>query len=124
MVLFQITNKSTNGLLNCQNLNGDGLVITQFWGIGGAEKIPSIIYAGTQDNRLFSYDSGSWTYHNVAGDAGNPVVNYNHPDTLYFPSWGGGSTNIRRSMNGGQGASTVFTPSEGYNFNIPIGINP
>lgn len=116
--------KSTNGLLNCQNLNGDGLVITQFWGIGSAEKIPSTIYAGTQDNRLFSFEYGNWTYHNVAGDAGNPVVNYINPDTIYFPSWGDGSTRIRRSLDGGQYAVTVFTPAEVYNFNIPLGINP
>ena len=116
--------KTSDGLRHCQNLNGNGLVITEFWGIGGADKIPNRIYAGTADNHLFRYDSGTWTDHPVTGDAGNPIVDYINPDTLYFPGWGGGSTGVLRSFNGGQSATTIFSPPAPYYFNTPLNINP
>jgi len=117
---------SNNGLLNCQNLNGHGLVITEFWGIGGADKIPDRIYAGAQDNHLFVYNGGNWTNPTVyfVGDAGNNIVDYRNPDTLFYVGWGGGASGVLRSTNAALNYSTSFNPTETYNFNIPLGINP
>ena len=51
-----------------QNLNGKGLSIAQFHGIGVAQSKKDIYIGGTQDNGYFSYRDGTWN-NQILGDA-------------------------------------------------------
>ena len=114
------------GFSYCQNINGHGLIIAEFYGIAGVGKEPNRIYAGSQDNDLYMYNNGTWTHHTLATHVGSPVADSVNPDTLYFPRFGGGSTDVHRSIDAGVKDTTIFTPvsTESYKFNIPIVINP
>jgi len=118
--------KSSNGLLSCENLNGNGLVITQFWGIGNGDQNDNIIYGGTQDNNFYRYENGTW-HRSGGGDMGNPLVDYSSPGTVFCPMWGDLSFRLSRSVNGGTSWETVFTPKPEdpyFNSNVPLDINP
>ncbi len=119
--------KTIDGTRNWQNLNGNGLVITEFWGIGGAENLSDTIYGGSQDNCFFRYSSGNWLLSGV-GDNGNPCVDFLTPTTLFVPVWPGGG--VVRSKNGGNTWGEqppnyfYFENSEPHIPNSPIQINP
>ncbi len=120
--------KTIDGTGHWQNINGNGLVITEFWGIGDANKIPNRIYAGSQDNSFFRYDYGTWILKGT-GDNGKPAVDYLTPDTLFVPVWVGGG--VARSKNGGVNWGETqpnpyycFDTAEIHLPNFPIRINP
>lgn len=66
----------------CVNLNGNGLTVTEFFGISNSEADPSKIYAGAQDNGAFDVTTGAWrTYplfdgYDVVSDVTNPLKAY------------------------------------------------
>ncbi len=115
---------------NWQNLNGNGLAITEFNGIGGANKWPNKIYGGSQDDELFVYNNSNWVHDTVGGDVGNPCVDYNNPDTVFVPGYV--TMSVYRSTNGGNTwgphppLNEVILPSdtETHLPNSPIIINP
>ncbi len=118
--------KSIGGIANWVNLCGNGLVITEFWGIGGANKRPDRVYCGAQDNSFFRYNAGAW-HLSSDGDNGNPVVDQVCPDTLFVPYWVNGG--VIRSKDGGMdlippNIEFVFENSEYHIPNSPIAINP
>ncbi len=43
-----------------KNINGEGLGVAQFWGVGTSEKDRNLIRGGGQDNGLYTYDNGVW----------------------------------------------------------------
>ena len=51
-----------DGFHSYLNINGEGLNITEFWGMGCSEKDPSLIVGGTQDNNAYYFNQkkGSW----------------------------------------------------------------
>lgn len=116
--------KNIGGLNNWLNLNGNGLVISEFNGIGSVNKSPGKIYGGSQDDELFSYTNSKWKHDFVGGDDGTPCVDYVDPDTAFIPAFVGG--NIFRTTDGfrtwGPNITSGFT--ENHIANIPIVINP
>ena len=120
--------KSIDGVKNWQNLNGTGMVITEFYGIGGANKIPDKIYCGSQDNSFFRDSLGVWLL-SGEGDNGNPAVDQVCPDTLFIPAWI--NNGVYKSIDGGHTfgvppyyMDTVFYNLEHHLPNSPIVINP
>jgi len=92
--------KSTDGIHSWRSLNGKGLTITQFWGIGGANSIPNIVLCGSQDNCFFKFTDGNWFHNeNLYGDFGNIVADDSDPNfiTMYGNRWGSGNTLIAKS---------------------------
>jgi len=125
--------KTTDGIHHFSNLNGDGLAITDFWGIGSSKSTPRLIAGGTQDNSIYIYDNGNWTHSqgdNSDGcDAGNFLVDKNNNNTyLYGPRWNltGGNINILKSSNKGTSWDVKDIPScfDNYVTNPPIVKNP
>jgi len=108
-----------------EDLNGNGLIITQFYAIAGARKIPNDIFGGTQDNNFYRYVANVWS--NVSsGDFGNTVIDYQDPLYIFAMRWGGGITYISRSMDGGDNWDLTYnpTPGESYVYNRPLEMNP
>ena len=54
--------KTVNGIQSWINLDGPGLYITQFYGIGGANKNPDWIGGGSQDNSFFKLGLFRWEH--------------------------------------------------------------
>jgi len=69
------------------NLNGQGLNLTQFWGIGGSNSNPSWIGGGTQDNSFFVYDTVDGWITFKEGDMGKALINYLNPARMYSSAW-------------------------------------
>lgn len=118
--------KSTNGIQSWSNLNGNGLAITQFYGIGSANSIPQTIACGSQDNSFFKYENGAWTDHEN-GDWGNILVDYNSPQIMYGNIWGSGAGGIMKSIDGGDtwdGAPMDTIRKERRFSNTPMVLNP
>ena len=92
--------KSNNGSGTWANLNGSGLMISQLWGIGGANTLPYKLICGLQDNSGKIYDNGSWGRFG-SGDWGDIIVNNNANSTMYGNCFGSGNTNILKSIDGG-----------------------
>lgn len=44
-----------------KNINGYGLAVSQFWGLGTSEVNPAIVMGGGQDNGLYTYNNGEWS---------------------------------------------------------------
>jgi hypothetical protein len=118
--------KTSNGIQTWSNLNGNGMVITQYYGIGGANPIPNIIVGGSQDNMFWKDSSGVWSHHEF-GDWGNIVVDNQNPNYMY--GWNFGSlSGLNKSKNYGdtwypKGISNQFTNEPKMN-NPPMVINP
>ncbi len=79
--------KSVNGSQSWMNLNGEGLNITQFWGIGSSDVNPYWIGGGTQDNNFFLKDPVTGWLHVGSGDMGNALVNEDDPEIIYSSKW-------------------------------------
>ncbi|MEI7526783.1 MAG: hypothetical protein WCJ95_20710, partial [Mariniphaga sp.] len=92
--------KSVDGISNWSNLNGNGLTITQFWGIGGANSIPYKIPCGSQDNSGRIFNNGNWNKFGT-GDMGNIMVDFNRDTIMYGNCFGSNSTSIVKSTDGG-----------------------
>lgn len=100
--------KTTDGIEHWTNLNGEGLINTQFWGIGGSQGNPSFIAGGTQDNSIFICDNyGVWD-HNTGGtlmgaDMGDVMADPSNSDMFYIVKWNCGQTGagILKTINGG-----------------------
>ncbi len=75
--------KSTNGIHTWQNLNGNGLNITQFYGIGGTNKSINWIGGGTQDNGFFILTPQGWRK-TFGGDMGDCVIDPSNP--IMYPN--------------------------------------
>lgn len=70
-----------------KNLNGKGLYITQFYGLGQSEKDANVIYGGTLDNGMYSKTQfkDSFCYNDI-GDGGDVVVDAQDPQKAYTTS--------------------------------------
>ena len=91
--------KTVNGGTAWTNVNGNGLAITQFFGIGNSDLTPNVFPGGTQDNGAFTYNNGAWTGQ-IVGDAYDCEVDKVNPQYMYMLA-NGGSNSISRSTNGG-----------------------
>lgn len=93
--------KTTNGGSLWQNLNGDGLNITQFYGFGSFNTNDYLV-GGTQDNGT-RYKNGStnyWTPPVLDSDGGWTEVDYTNDNIVYASKY----DRIYKSTNGGGGA--------------------
>lgn len=123
--------RSSDGASSWSNLNGSGLAITQFWGMGGLDSQPNLFAAGSQDNCMFFYDKNSspeWqnpeAYH---GDNGDVVFDPNYPSTIFFSMWGGDRTVIMIDTIGDDSNPTTIASSYGEprlgSGNVPLVLN-
>ena len=89
-------------VVNWVDLNGTGLSIAQFHGIGGTEQNPDLIIGGVQDNGFLRYDSGRWTNY-FQGDGYDCVIDPNNSRTVYGKNISSlsGQLELRQSSDGG-----------------------
>ena len=84
------------------NVNGRGLYITEFFGLGVCNATPEKIAAGSQDNNLFTYkyDDSIWEV-NFEGDAYEVVIHPVIPQYAYFFTGPGfGPSGLLRTVDG------------------------
>lgn len=90
-------------------LEGTGLNITEFYGIGTTEQNADLVSGGTQDNGQFSYNK-SWTpnqwINNIYGDGYQSVIDPNNEQVIY----GQHNSGLLRSANGGFSFSGMTNP--------------
>ncbi|HEX8515686.1 MAG TPA: T9SS type A sorting domain-containing protein [Bacteroidia bacterium] len=97
------------GTASWLNLNGTGLNITQFYGFGGSEILPSRIVGGSQDNGLYTYNSGSWSV-SVVGDAYDGAIDQDN-QSIMFGTQNGGSNKLYKTSSGGISWANIPQPS-------------
>ncbi|MEM9919820.1 MAG: hypothetical protein AAF990_17120 [Bacteroidota bacterium] len=99
--------KSNDGGTTSLNLNGEGLDITQFYGISNSEILPNLIYGGTQDNGVFDNKIQSWrTY--PYGDFYDAAVDRVNPQHAYSTM---NASIVRETFNGGANWGYAGCPS-------------
>lgn len=124
--------KSSDGSKTWISLNGRGLSITQFWGLGLNSASPATIGAGSQDNCLFLHNSTlspPWSNPDIiSGDVGNVEFNFYQPTNLLYSCWGSGTSIIQKDSIGQiVPPATIFNPDTTYDTwvtNIPFMWNP
>jgi len=120
--------KTTNGINSWSNLNGIGLMITQFEGIGGSNKLSGWIGGGAVDNGFFVNLNDNWQ-RTDGGDKGRTVVDFEQPNYVFVNNWNFSNQGVfplMRSNNYGASfnKSVDATPGEGSAVNKPITLNP
>ncbi|HLG35139.1 MAG TPA: T9SS type A sorting domain-containing protein [Bacteroidia bacterium] len=113
---------STNGGTVWSNINGTGLTITQFDGIGASQTKPNMFSGGTQDNDVYIYDNG-WVMPSHCNfppppcqDGGDVVIDRNNSNILYAQNWCCGATTMqiyRYTFNGTSWAQSSFNLQPG-----------
>ena len=105
------------------NLNGENLIMTQFWGIGGSRKNPYELYGGTVDNNFFTSKANIWS--NIdCGDFGDVIVSADSTNYLFTNRWNSGNSGyvVLRSSDRGITFDLSRTPTgnEATIFNRPL----
>ena len=92
--------KTTNGGIQWQNLNGNGLNITQFYGFGSFNSTNNLV-GGTQDNgtKFKTGSTNNWSSFVISGDGGWTEVDYANDNIVYSSSY----DRIYKSVTGGGG---------------------
>ncbi|MDQ3047917.1 MAG: T9SS type A sorting domain-containing protein [Bacteroidota bacterium] len=113
--------KSVNGGSTWSNINGNGLAITQFYGIGNSDLAPDVFAGGTQDNGVITNTNGAWQTV-IVGDAYDCEIDQVDPNYMYLCVNGGGNT-LNRSTNAGISWSWFPQPPGTSRTTRPIEIN-
>jgi len=119
--------KTTNGSQNWTNINGDGLDINQFWGIGSSDNNPDWIGGGTQDNGFFIKDPILGWRHTCEGDMGDVLIDFDQPNIIFSSIWIFlGREAVTRSFSYGDSWDTTFFTAapESWIANWPFIMNP
>jgi hypothetical protein len=116
-----------DGIRHWTNINGNGLWITEFVGIGSTEQNPYWIGGGSVDNAFFTNASSQWT-RTAEGDMGSTIVDFGSPNIVYSNSWSESSSGFYtdQSIDYGSTFPNNFqpTPNEISQGNTPIVLNP
>ncbi|UTW61757.1 T9SS type A sorting domain-containing protein [bacterium SCSIO 12741] len=96
----------TKHVVNWKNINGKGLAITEFFGIGSAKYDGDLIHGGAQDNGLLTYDAGEWDI-DVVSDGYDAAADKNDPSIAYGQ---GNYPGNRKTSNRGQSWSFFNYP--------------
>jgi hypothetical protein len=118
---------TNNGMNSWVNLNGNGLTITQFWGIGGMNSNPSILAGGSQDNSFYMYNSNTtpnWL-HSFDGDNGDVIIDPLDSLSMLTSEWIVAFCGIAlaKSTNGGQSWNRVSTNCSDWIPSLPVSYN-
>ena len=124
--------KTEDGSYTWHSLNGEGLTLTQFWGMGCSYSQSPVAAAGSQDNCLFLFDKNDnpqWVNPlGGGGDNGNVVFDYFKPKLMYYSKWGSGTTLLVRDTIGPVlHTKVIFDPNnlkDGDIISIPFMLNP
>jgi hypothetical protein len=114
------------------NINGNGLYITQLYGLGVCENYPDYYVGATQDNHLMSHnylDPNSWKIQRSGtGDAFDVLIHPTNPLNVYYTSGGGQTSSFIGFTTDGFvnyiPIPTSFPAGEPHRFNMPLVINP
>jgi photosystem II stability/assembly factor-like uncharacterized protein len=114
-------NRTMDGGVTWTGIEGMGLGITQFYGIGGIESHPGLLIGGTQDLSSMIHDDGSWTNtSSLYGDGGEPVIDFTDSSVMYAIRNG----KIRRSDDGGETWASRSAPGATLVLNSGLVANP
>ncbi|MFH1298116.1 MAG: hypothetical protein ABIJ04_12765, partial [Bacteroidota bacterium] len=118
--------KSTDFIDHWTNINGNGLILTQYWDMGSTNLKPSWIGGGTMDNSFSLYQNGQWSK-TGGGDQANMDINYESDNAFFIYSaafGGGGNPIIKVSHNGGASWNPNWIILPDGSYNPAIKINP
>ncbi len=121
--------KTSNGIRSWENINGSGLWITEFGGIGSSKDNPYWIGGGSIDNGFFTNASGKWE-RTTGPDIGSTVVDFESPNIIHVNAWSTAGNDPYPSFNSFdyglhfEEAGYFPTPNEACLFNKPIVLNP
>lgn len=113
-------NQTTTGGSTWSDITG-GMNITQFYGLGGTEMSPSLVFGGTQDTSSDFYDGLAW--HNTSTehcDGGDGIIDPTNPARLYALCNG----SLMRSTNSGASWTGISPPASVPTIDIPITLDP
>ena len=119
--------KTIDGIRHWTNINGSGLNITQFYGIGSSNVVPYWIGGGTQDNAFYYLNLNNWE---ISGnsDFGDAYIDNSITGLLYSSIWPtiGYGILIVKSDDFGKNFSLCPTPTAGefWAVTLPLRINP
>lgn len=91
-----------NGTAPWINLNGNSLILTQFFDIANTTQRSDFYCGGAQDNGTYYYDGLNWSGAE-GGDGGQTIVDWSNPQIVY----GRNNESITRSTDGGIGFSSL-----------------
>nr|MBC8461525.1 hypothetical protein [Deltaproteobacteria bacterium] len=117
--------KSTNSIDDWTNINGNGLILTQYWDMGSTNDKPEWIGGGTMDNAFSLYQDGQWQ-RTGSGDRANMGVNYESDTAFFIYSAIFGSpipTSIKISKDGGASWTYNDIQLPDGHYNPPVEIN-
>lgn len=80
--------ESSESGIQWYDMTGNGLNITQYYGLAITEDDKNFYLGGTQDGNLFLHDSYQWYNRANVGDAGEAVIDYDDPRNIYMVSFG------------------------------------
>ena len=106
--------KTINGSSSWKNLDGNGLSITQFYGVSCVDAMPDLIIGGSQDNSGWRDSTNTW-YHIPPGDWGDPVIDPIHPNYVFNWLFGGGTSGPNLSSDFGKTWNNVHMDTS-YHF--------
>ena len=115
--------KSTNRIDDWTDINGTGLILTQYWDMGSANEKPEWIGGGTQDNRFSLFQNNQWK-NTGSGDRANMCVNY-ETDTsfiIYSAIFPVPHATVMISKDGGENWRKQINLPDGH-YNPPVEIN-
>ncbi len=120
--------RTNNGINSWTNINGIGLWIAEFWGMGSSEKNPYWMGGGAADNGFFANlgPSGSWLLTVGGEDAAGTLVDTELPNIVYLNSIGNDGYMTQISTNYGLTFPGTCYPtgSESSLYNKPLVLNP
>ncbi len=120
--------RTNNGINTWTNINGNGLWITEFWGMGSSEKYPYWIGGGTADNGFYVNLYGPWLITKGGEDASGTLVDFGLPNIVYLNSMDNSSTGFVTQISTDFGATFPGachpTNSEQCLYNKPLVLNP
>jgi|GEM_PF-1545348 len=98
------------------------LPITQFYGLAGSEENPGLIVGGTQDNGLYTYNGGVWSFEtNSIGDAYDCAIDESSPNPIVLGE--GNNPSMFKSI--GNNIWAYFSPPTGSSNGVrPLLANP
>ncbi|MFY9310998.1 MAG: T9SS type A sorting domain-containing protein [Bacteroidia bacterium] len=111
--------KTTNGGTSWTNINGTGLNVTQFYGIGSSEKNPNLIAGGTQDNGFYIRNLSNWNVY-VPGDAYDVAIDKQNPSIMFGTANGGYNSLYKKTTTANNLTTQIIQPPGASLPNRPI----
>jgi len=116
--------KTLDGNESWININGDHLILTDFYSIGGVEALEENIWGGTIDNGFFMFDGTDWINATGNGESTQTRVDAQSPQYVYSQSLMSGDVTYRSFDSGNSFSGYLSTPQQTGDANRGLDLNP